>query len=88
MLGRALLFLSSTFCVAIFLVAVQSFPNKDSFQGQTNSRKCRLKLYHSTMYTARKDACGSALHLQKDSRATEALGCLVELMKHTRTLKK
>lgn len=43
-LGRAPLFLGNTFYMAMFLVAVQSFPNKDSFQGQASSRKCRLQL--------------------------------------------
>lgn len=43
-LSRALLFLGNTFYMAIFLVAVQSFPNKDSFQVQASSRKCRLQL--------------------------------------------
>lgn len=43
-LVRALLFLGSSFYTAIFLVAAQSFPNKDDFQGQASSRKCRLWL--------------------------------------------
>ena len=42
--GRALSFPGSIFYMAVFLVVVQSFPNKDSFQGQEGSRKHRLKL--------------------------------------------
>lgn len=42
-LGRALLFLGSTFQTAIFLLAIQSFPNKDSFQGQAGGKKKKQK---------------------------------------------
>lgn len=42
-LGRALLFLGSTFQTAIFLVAIQSVPNKDSFQGQAGGKKKKKK---------------------------------------------
>lgn len=38
-LGRALLFLGSTFHTAVLLAAIQSVPNKDSFQGQAGGKE-------------------------------------------------
>lgn len=70
-LGRIWWFLGGTLYVAVCLAAVQSFPNKDSFQGQAGSRKCGLKLKWSTAYSEKGGNCGSALHVWKDPPGLE-----------------
>lgn len=76
-LGRALLFLGSTFQTAIFLVAIQSIPNKDSFQGQAGGKKKKKKKKNTgSSYNRRECALQgrslcSALRLWKDIAGRE-----------------
>lgn len=83
-LGRALLFLGSTFQTAIFLLAIQSFPNKDSFQGQAGGKKNAGSSYNRVACALQGEIFVLSLaSLERYSRA-RGQGCPVELIKELR----